>query len=177
MTSICDLVIVDMQAVLRRIDTATGRITHLQLEETPFWDIAAGPTVLLKSSQVEAAFFSQRRCSRRCLAVVVTRGRAPTQLYCGEKVYSVPTFEAKEVDPTGAGDSFVAGLAVGLLRGLDLQRAVAVGNFFGALAVSQIGVPKITASHVAAFEELLKSLLRGGQERNGVHVDHIEDLS
>lgn len=44
------------------------------------------------------------------------------------------------VDTTGAGDAFNAGLAVGLLRGLDLTDAARVGAACGSLAVRAAGV-------------------------------------
>lgn len=44
------------------------------------------------------------------------------------------------VDTTGAGDSFNAGLAVGLLRGLDLASAARIGTVCGSLTVETAGV-------------------------------------
>jgi 2-dehydro-3-deoxygluconokinase len=43
------------------------------------------------------------------------------------------------IDPVGAGDGFDAGLLAGLLRGLDLEAALALGARVGAACVSTLG--------------------------------------
>lgn len=51
----------------------------------------------------------------------------------------VPGFRVKEVDPTGAGDSYDAAFIVGLLRGYSLRRVATFANAVGALAVTRFG--------------------------------------
>lgn len=51
----------------------------------------------------------------------------------------MPAFKVKAVDTTGAGDGWNAGLLVGLLRGWDLDKCVAVANAVGALVVTKHG--------------------------------------
>ena len=63
------------------------------------------------------------------------------------------------MDPTGAGDSFLAGFVCGLCQGLPLATAVRMGNFFGSLAVQQVGIPKVTQ---VAMREWMRTAL----ERN-----------
>ena len=46
------------------------------------------------------------------------------------------------MDPTSAGDSFLGGFVAGLVHGLPVPDAALVGNLFGSLTVSQIGLPK-----------------------------------
>jgi len=48
-------------------------------------------------------------------------------------------FEAPVVDVIGAGDAFAAGVLASLLKGLSLERAIAVGNAAGALVVTVRG--------------------------------------
>ena len=62
----------------------------------------------------------------------------------------VPAFPVEEVDPTGAGDCFLAGFALGLLREMPLARCAALANWFGAQAVGQVGVPKLDVSRLPA---------------------------
>ncbi len=50
---------------------------------------------------------------------------------------SVPV--ARPVDTTGAGDCFNAGLIAGLLDGLDLPQAVALGCAVGAASTEAVG--------------------------------------
>jgi tagatose kinase len=53
--------------------------------------------------------------------------------------FEVGGFTVAEVDPTGAGDSFAAGLTVALLEGMDLPTAARFANAVGALAVTKKG--------------------------------------
>jgi sugar/nucleoside kinase (ribokinase family) len=48
-------------------------------------------------------------------------------------------FRVKEIDPTGAGDSYDAAFVIGLLRGYSLRRAATFANAVGALAVTKFG--------------------------------------
>lgn len=52
---------------------------------------------------------------------------------------SIPAFPATEIDPTGAGDAFLAGLAVALHEGADLVEAARFGAAAGACAVEVAG--------------------------------------
>ncbi|MBI3542646.1 MAG: glycosyltransferase, partial [Deltaproteobacteria bacterium] len=63
--------------------------------------------------------------------------------------FRVPAFPAVERDPTGAGDSFLAGFAYGLSRSLPPHEALRLGNYCGSLAVGQLGVPRLSASDFA----------------------------
>jgi sugar/nucleoside kinase (ribokinase family) len=51
----------------------------------------------------------------------------------------IPAFRVRELDPTGAGDSYDAGFVVGLLRGYSLRRAATFANAVGALSVTRRG--------------------------------------
>lgn len=51
----------------------------------------------------------------------------------------VPAFKVKAVDSTAAGDAFNAGLAVALMRGMDLEQAVRFAAAVGALSTTRPG--------------------------------------
>jgi ribokinase len=53
--------------------------------------------------------------------------------------YRVPSFPVSVVDTTAAGDAFVGGLAVALLRDAPVRDAVRFANACGALAVTRAG--------------------------------------
>jgi sugar/nucleoside kinase (ribokinase family) len=85
-----------------------------------------------------------------CRSVVVKRG--PEGALCvpsrdsprradaaGECGYQVRTPPVRPVDSTGAGDCFNAGLIAGLLRGLDLPEAAALGCAVGAASTRAVG--------------------------------------
>jgi sugar/nucleoside kinase (ribokinase family) len=71
--------------------------------------------------------------------VVLKQGASGCAIYFGDQVYTVPGYTVEEVDPTGAGDSFCAGIAVGLLEGMGLRDCGVFANAVGALAVTQKG--------------------------------------
>jgi adenosine kinase len=55
-------------------------------------------------------------------------------------VIEIPSAPAvREVDPTGAGDAYRAGLVAGLLRGLELEQAGRVASLAATYAVEQVG--------------------------------------
>lgn len=56
-----------------------------------------------------------------------------------EEFTHVPPYKVKPVDTTAAGDSFNAGLAFGLSRGLSLKDSVKIGNAVGGLATEAMG--------------------------------------
>lgn len=54
--------------------------------------------------------------------------------------------QSKVVDPTGGGNGFLGGLAVGLVRtGFDVVKAAAWGSVAASLCIEQVGVPKLTS--------------------------------
>jgi len=67
--------------------------------------------------------------------------------------FALPSFKAKVVDTTAAGDSFTAALTLEYLRCGDIKKAARYANAVGALAVSRAGaMPSIpTAAEVEAF--------------------------
>ncbi|HMO59203.1 MAG TPA: sugar kinase [Roseiflexaceae bacterium] len=86
--------------------------------------------------------------------VVLKRGAAGCRLFVANEEIDIAGFAADEVDPTGAGDSFCAGLTVGLLEGMPPVAACRFANAVGALAVTVRG-PMEGAPTRAAVEALL----------------------
>lgn len=142
MIRLCRAVLVDAQALIRAFDGEAkggGAVRHVALEATPYARLL--PRVaFLKASSEEAPYVGVETARRRC-CVIVTEGRDGCRLYWDGGEARVAPFPAVQVDPTGAGDSFLAGFASGLLWGLSATDAALLGNFFGAAAVSQVGVP------------------------------------
>ena len=72
--------------------------------------------------------------------VALTQGARGSQLHAGGEVVTVPAVPPRRVvDPTGAGDAYLAGLLAGLRRGLDLARAGRVASLAATHAVEQQG--------------------------------------
>jgi 1D-myo-inositol 3-kinase len=133
----------DVQGLIRVVEPATGRVDHVPLSETPFAPVLDAID-FLKISADEARFvdlsrLGPRTCPRTC--VLLTEGAHGCRIVENGRDQRVPAFPAVEEDSTGAGDCFLAGFAFGIARGLDLPAAARLGNFCGALAVSQVGIP------------------------------------
>lgn len=97
----------------------------------------------LKAARNEALYIDIEKV-RKKTCVIVTEGKNGSRIYSADREFRVPAFPAIEVDPTGAGDSFLAGFSAGLYQGLPVEQAVLMGNYFGGLAVSQVGIPNFT---------------------------------
>ncbi len=95
--------------------------------------------------------------------VALTRGGQGSELHSGDAVVEVPVAPVGEVvDPTGAGDAYLAGLLAGLRRGHDLGRAGRIGALAAAHVVEVRGpqahhftAEAFAARYRAAFAEPL----------------------
>lgn len=71
----------------------------------------------------------------------------------------------KVVDPTGGGNTFLGGLAVGLARGHSMEEAVCWGSVAASFAIEQVGVPELGKNE------------NGDETWNGVRVaDRLQQL-
>ena len=70
--------------------------------------------------------------------LVLKRGGEGAVLFDADRVLEVPPVKMEIVNGLGAGDAFLAALAHGVLRGLDLGTAVRRANWAGAFVASQI---------------------------------------
>ncbi|HEX6487831.1 MAG TPA: carbohydrate kinase family protein [Candidatus Dormibacteraeota bacterium] len=95
--------------------------------------------------------------------VVTTLGRQGSVIEVGGLRHEIPPAPpTREVDPTGAGDAYRAGLAVGLLRGLDVPAAGRVASLAATWAVEQVGTVEHTytpAEFTARYAEAFGSAL------------------
>jgi 1D-myo-inositol 3-kinase len=147
-------VLCDMQGLIRVFDSQ-GHVGLQRLEETPFYS-RLEKIAFLKASRQEAEFMDIEAV-RQKTCVLITEGDQGCTVYTRLSQFRVPAFSVLELDPTGAGDCFLAGFTAGLLRGLPLEKAVLLGNYFGSLAVGQVGVPKISLAEAhQGFERVEK---------------------
>jgi adenosine kinase len=78
--------------------------------------------------------------AHHCGIVVTTRGRHGSRLITGSADIEAPAAAARqEVDPTGAGDAYRAGLIAALLQGLELDEAALVASLTAVYVVEQTG--------------------------------------
>jgi 1D-myo-inositol 3-kinase len=139
------IVVVDAQAVVRGFDGA-GTVVHRS--PPPEMVRALQGVDWMKASRTEAPALP--RTGLQC-GFIVTDGAHGCSLDWGGVTVPIAAFPAQEIDPTGAGDCFLAGFSVGLLRGWDPVRAARFGAYCGALAVGQQGVPELARADFDRF--------------------------
>ncbi|KAI6686933.1 hypothetical protein NL676_032846 [Syzygium grande] len=140
MIEMCDVVFVDIQALIRVFDGVDGTVRLVELKESGFYHLL--PRIgFIKASSEEAAYMDVEEVRKWC-CVVVTNGKDGCTLYWKDGETKIEPFVASQVDPTGAGDSFLGGLVAGLVQGLTVPDAALLGNLFGSLTVGQVGLPK-----------------------------------
>jgi len=101
--------------------------------------LPSGDEARLLTGQDDDADACRALLQRGVKIVALKRGAAGSTLFTEDGQIDVPGFPVAEVDPTGAGDCYAAGLAAGLLWGWDLKDAARFANAVGALAVTQQG--------------------------------------
>ena len=93
------------------------------------------------------AIFKKLRCGN----LLITLGPEGIALFEGPgNVRRIPTAARKVFDVTGAGDSVIAALAVGLASGLKLLEACALANICAGIVVAQVGAAAATTGEVLA---------------------------
>ncbi|KAJ8559477.1 hypothetical protein K7X08_003535 [Anisodus acutangulus] len=159
MIELCNVVFVDIQALIRVFDPVDGTVSLVHLNQTGFSPLLK-KIGFLKASAEEAPYVDVEEARKWC-CVVVTKGKEGCTVYTKDDELSVAPFTAFQVDPTGAGDSFLGGLVAGLAHGLAIPDAALLGNFFGSLTVGHIGLPKFDSRLVQRVkDEVLKRSLQ-----------------
>jgi ribokinase len=87
----------------------------------------------------EAEVAARRLLDRGPRVVILTLGERGVLLLDRHGAEHVPAVPVEAVDPTGAGDAFIGGLATFLGEGLSLHDAALRANAAAALSVTRIG--------------------------------------
>ncbi|UIJ83176.1 carbohydrate kinase family protein [Rhizobium leguminosarum] len=111
-------------------------------------EIAQGAKLLIVNRQ-EAKAYDLPAPSRLQLRVIVTQGDIGASLYDVENLHLAPP-DVNVVDPTGAGDAFVAAAALGILADLPPRELLSLANTAGALATRARGA----RGSLPTYEEL-----------------------
>ncbi len=92
-----------------------------------------------------------------CRSVLITQGKDGMTLFKKEgEIIHIPTVARKVFDVTGAGDTVISALSLGLASGLDLTSAAIISNLAGGIVVGAVGTSKVTA---AELKEAIRSRL------------------
>jgi D-glycero-beta-D-manno-heptose-7-phosphate kinase len=88
-----------------------------------------------------AALFKRLGCAQ----LLITLGPLGMALFHGpDKAQRIPTFARKVFDVTGAGDTVIATLALGLAAGADLLSSAVLANHAAGIVVAQVGAATAT---------------------------------
>jgi D-glycero-beta-D-manno-heptose-7-phosphate kinase len=91
----------------------------------------------------------------RCDSVLLTQGKEGMTLFSKKnKINHIPTVAKKVFDVTGAGDTVIATLMLGLVSGLSLVQACLMANYAAGIVVGEVGTAAINV-------ERLKEILPG----------------
>lgn len=91
--------------------------------------------------------------------VVLKRGDKGSRFFLADEIIDVPSYQAEEIDPTGAGDTYAAALIVAFIEGKSIYEAGRFANAAGAYAVTKKGPMEGAPSRQA-----LDSFLRSGEK-------------
>ncbi|KAK4892108.1 hypothetical protein LTR27_009292 [Elasticomyces elasticus] len=86
---------------------------------------------------------------------VVRAGKVGCYLATAQKTRWLPAYHqdaTKVTDPTGGGNGFLGGLAVGLVRTNDMVEAARIASVAASYCIEQVGVPSLTATHCGNTE-------------------------
>ncbi|RVW56567.1 Inositol 3-kinase [Vitis vinifera] len=84
----------------------------------------------LKASAEEAPYVDVEEARKWC-CVLITNGKEGCTLYWKDGEMQISPFPTVQIDPTGAGDSFLGGFVAGLVQGLAVPDAALLGTFSG----------------------------------------------
>lgn len=86
-----------------------------------------------------------------CEAVLITRGESGMALLQGnDELVTIPTMAKEVYDVTGAGDTVVATLALGLAAGCSMKDAAVLANYAAGIVVGKIGTASVSADELRA---------------------------
>ena len=95
--------------------------------------------------------------NKKCKALLITRGKDGMTLFEQEgRVTHIKSIARKVYDVTGAGDTVIATLTLGIAGGLDLQSAAYLSNLAGGAVVGEIGTSTVNINNL---KELLNTSL------------------
>jgi D-beta-D-heptose 7-phosphate kinase/D-beta-D-heptose 1-phosphate adenosyltransferase len=82
----------------------------------------------------------------KCRSVLITRGPEGMTLFEDNgEVTPIPTVARKVFDVTGAGDTVIGTLSLGLACGLNLKSAALLSNFAAGIVVGEVGTSTVKA--------------------------------
>jgi D-beta-D-heptose 7-phosphate kinase/D-beta-D-heptose 1-phosphate adenosyltransferase len=137
-------IVVDPNVVhfFRYADVTVVTPNHLQLERV------SGRRIRTEQELFEAGFLIRSRLGSA--ALLITRGEAGMALVDGDGVLKIPTVAREVYDVTGAGDTVVSVLALGLGSGASLPESARMANAAAGIVVGKRGTAVVTQEELAS---------------------------
>lgn len=130
------VIVVNAAPVQQIPDEVLRKIDYLIVNEHEAQFLSGIEVVDVESAQKAA----RALVSRGGQCVIITLGPAGSLVCTPNEEHFMPDFDVSVVDTTAAGDAFIGGFAVSLLRPeLSLFERISFGNAAGALATTKIG--------------------------------------
>lgn len=86
----------------------------------------------------------------RCKHLLITLGPEGMAFFQGpDSVWRIPTSARKVFDVTGAGDTVIATVGLGLASGMDMLRACALANYAAGVVVGEVGTVAVSSAKLA----------------------------
>jgi sugar/nucleoside kinase (ribokinase family) len=138
----------DPQGLLRRIES-DGHVEHYRDAQI---DLIAPLCTVIKANELETRIITgldprehgpeaaQRLHALGCKIAIVTLAEAGSIIYDGQKVYRIPAYSTVASDPTGAGDTYLAGFIDSYLHNPhDLFTAGCAGSATSSIWIEHTG--------------------------------------
>lgn len=89
-----------------------------------------------------------------CESLIVTRGKKGMTFYNSNQVaIDVPTYARQVFDVTGAGDTVIAAMAIGLNGGMSIEKSCVFANFASGVVVGKVGCKPCHSEELRAYIE------------------------
>jgi rfaE bifunctional protein kinase chain/domain len=85
--------------------------------------------------------------------IVMTRGKDGMTIFSGKDIAQVPTYARQVFDVTGAGDTVIAALSLGIATGQKLEQACQLANFAAGVVVGQVGCVSCSVQELKDYIE------------------------
>jgi D-glycero-beta-D-manno-heptose-7-phosphate kinase len=86
-----------------------------------------------------------------CESVLITRGKEGMSLFhCDGQIVHIPTVAQRVFDVTGAGDTVIAALTLGIVAGLSREEAAILANLAAGIVVGEVGTAAVSSDQLLA---------------------------
>jgi D-beta-D-heptose 7-phosphate kinase/D-beta-D-heptose 1-phosphate adenosyltransferase len=110
-------------------------------------EAASGIVINSDESLAQAAMIIMKRAELKHL--LITRSEAGMSLFSAEAVaVHIPTVAREVFDVSGAGDTVLASLAIGIAAGLEMDEAARLANVAAGIAVGKLGTSTVTPDEI-----------------------------